>query len=334
MNIAINGFGRIGRQALRIVLTEHPDLHVVLVNDLSDGATLAHLLEFDSTYGHFDAQTHFENGMLKTKHGDIRLTAEKDPTKLPYKELKVDIVLECTGVFTTRDGAAKHLEAGAKKVIISAPGKDVVDGTFVLGVNEKSYDAKTMHVISNASCTTNCLAPMAKVIHDSFGIENGLMTTIHSYTNDQNLLDLPHKDLRRARAAAINMVPTSTGAAKAIGLVIPALEGKMKGVAVRVPTPTGSITDLTVVTTKEVTKESMNAAFKAAADGPMKGILGYEERPLVLQDFVGDARSSIIDAALTQVIGKNLLKTFAWYDNEWGYSNRLVELAVYVGKQL
>lgn len=342
MNIAINGFGRIGRQALRIILTQFPDIKVVLINDLTDGATLAHLLEFDSTYGRFAGKAEFVDGVIRTAHGDIRLSAEKDPSKLPHSDLMTDIVLECTGYFTNREGAAKHIQAGAKKVIISAPSKDAVDGTFCLGVNESSYDPRTMHVLSNASCTTNCLAPMAKVLNDEFGIESGLMTTIHSYTNDQNLLDLPHNDLRRARAAAVNMVPTSTGAAKAIGLVIPELDGKLNGVAIRVPTPSGSITDLTVVTKRVVTKDDVNAAFKMASLGVMKGILHYEEKPIVLKDIVGDPHSSIIDAALTQVIGKNgraeksgnLLKTFSWYDNEWGYSNRLVELAAYVGERL
>jgi glyceraldehyde 3-phosphate dehydrogenase len=334
MNIAINGFGRIGRQALRIIIEKHPELNVVAINDLTDGATLAHLFEFDSTYGVFDAEAEFKNGKLVTKHGEIVLTAEKDPAKLPHKDMKVDIVLECTGRFTKRDDAALHLKAGAKKVIISAPGKDKVDGTFVIGVNHTTYDPKSMHVISNASCTTNCLAPIAKVLSDNFGIVSGLMTTIHSYTNDQQLLDLPHKDLRRARAAAINMIPTSTGAAKAIGLVIPELNGKLNGVSVRVPTPTGSITDLTVVTEKKTTAEAVNVAFKKAASGKMKDILGFEERPLVLQDFVGDARSSIVDASLTQVIGDTMVKVFSWYDNEWGYSNRIVELAKYIGNLL
>jgi glyceraldehyde 3-phosphate dehydrogenase len=335
MNIAINGFGRIGRQALRIILEKHPDLEVVLINDLTDGETLAHLFEFDSTYGHFDCGTAcYKDGVLSTKHGKIRTTASKDPSTLPYKELKVDVVLECTGHFTKREDAALHLQAGAKKVIVSAPCKDKADATLCIGVNEKSYDPKNHHVISNASCTTNCLAPMAKVLHDSFGIEHGLMTTIHSYTNDQNLLDLPHKDLRRARAAAINMVPTSTGAAKAIGEVIPELAGKLNGVAIRVPTPTGSITDLTVIVKKATTVEEVNAAFEKAANGPMQGILGYETRPLVLSDYVADPRSSIIDAPLTQVMGGNMVKVFSWYDNEWGYSNRLVELADFVGKSL
>jgi glyceraldehyde 3-phosphate dehydrogenase len=334
MNIAINGFGRIGRQALRIIIDKFPDLKVVAVNDLTDGATLAHMFEFYSTYGVFDSEADFKSGKLVTKHGEIVLTAEKDPSVLPHKAMKVDIVLECTGKFVKREDAGLHLKAGAKKVIISAPGKDAIDGTFVIGVNHTDYDPKTMHVISNASCTTNCLAPMSKVLNDSFGIEHGLMTTIHSYTNDQRLLDLPHKDLRRARAAAINMIPTSTGAAKAIGLVIPELKGKLNGVSIRVPTPTGSITDLTVVTKKVTTAEEVNAAFEKASKGTMRGILGYEQRPLVLQDFVGDARSCIIDAALTEVIGGNLVKAFGWYDNEWGYSNRIVELAKYVGERL
>ncbi len=335
MNIAINGFGRIGRQALRIILEKHTDINVVLINDLTDGETLAHLFEFDSTYGHFDCgDACYKDAILSTKHGEIRTTACKDPATLPHKELKVDVVLECTGIFTKRDDAAMHLKAGAKKVIISAPCKDKADGTFCIGVNTEKYDPKTMHVISNASCTTNCLAPMAKVLNDTFGIEHGLMNTIHSYTNDQNLLDLPHKDLRRARAAAVNIVPSSTGAAKAIGEVIPELNGKLHGISLRVPTPTGSITDLTVVTKKTTTVDEVNAAFKKAAAGAMKGILGVEDRPLVLKDYVGDARSCIIDSALTQVIGGNLVKVFGWYDNEWGYSNRIVELAVLVGSKL
>ncbi len=333
MNLSINGFGRIGRQALRIILEKHPEITVVSINDLSDPQTLAHLFEFDSTYGHFNAETTIDGNNLKTKHGSIRLTAEKDPSKLPHKELKVDVVLECTGVFTKRDDAALHLKAGAKKVIISAPCKDKADGTFCIGVNEETYDPKTMDVISNASCTTNCLAPMAKVLEDTFGIESGLMTTIHSYTNDQNLLDLPHKDLRRARAAAVNMVPTSTGAAKAIGLVIPSLNGKLNGTSIRVPTPTGSITDLTVVLKKKATKEEINAAFEKAAAGPMKNILSVEKRPLVLKDFVGNPHSCIIDAEMTDVINENLVKVFGWYDNEWGYSNRIVELAKMVGSK-
>ncbi len=333
MNIAINGFGRIGRQALRIILEKHPHIKVVLINDLTDTKTLAHLFEFDSSYGTFAGGevTSTEDSIVIKKKA-IKVTAIKDPLTLPHKDLKVDVVLECTGRFTKREEAAQHITAGAKKVIISAPCKDQADATICMGVNEGIYDGKTMHVISNASCTTNCLAPMVKVIHEAFGIVNGLMTTIHSYTNDQNLLDLPHSDLRRARAAAVNIVPTSTGAAKAIGLVIPELNGKLNGIAIRVPTPTGSLNDLTIVTEKPVTVETINAAFAAAAAKPLKGILRVESRPIVSHDIVGDSSSCIFDEALTQVMGTNLLKVFGWYDNEWGYSNRIVELAEYIGK--
>lgn len=334
MNIAINGFGRIGRQALRIIQQKHPDLNVVLINDLTDGETLAHLFKYDSSYGVYSGKAEFADGMLKTEHDDIRITAEKDPTKLPHAEMKVDIVLECTGRFTKRDEAALHLQAGAKKVIISAPCKDKADGTFCIGVNEETYDPTTMDVISNASCTTNCLAPMVKVLNEEFGIVHGFMTTVHSYTNDQNLLDLPHSDLRRARAAAMNIVPTSTGAAKAIGLVVPEVTGKLDGIAIRVPTPTGSLNDITVVTEKEVTVEAINAAFEKAAAGRMMGILRVESAPIVSHDIVGDPSSCIIDKALTNVSGKNLAKIFGWYDNEWGYSNRIVELAAYIGAKL
>ena len=327
MNIAINGFGRIGRQALHIILEKHPDLNVVLINDPADGAMLAHLLEFDTTYGHFDCQASFAENVLSVRGRRIAITQSKDPSTLPHKDLKVDIVLECTGKFCKREDAALHLKAGAKKVILSAPGKDQVDGTFVLGVNEGTYDGKTMHVISNASCTTNSLAPVAKVLDEAFGIEYGLMTTIHSYTNDQVILDVSHKDPRRARAAALNMIPTSTGAAKAIGLVLPQLKGKMNGLSVRVPTPTVSLTDLTVTLKKKATAEEINAAFEKAAAGNLKGILGVEKRPLVSMDFKKDERSSIVDAPSTQVIGENLAKVFAWYDNEWGYSCRVGDLA-------
>ena len=338
MNLAINGFGRIGRQTLRIIQEKNLPINVVLINDLTDEETLAHLFEWDSTYGHHDCgDACYKDGMLTTKHGKIRVTASKDPTTLPHKELEVDVVLECTGVFRTRESAATHLQAGAKKVIISAPCKDVPDATFVIGVNDGDYDPEKHHVVSNASCTTNCIAPMAKVLNDNFGIKQGFMTTIHSYTNDQRLLDLPHKDLRRARAAAINIIPTTTGAAKSVALVIPELEGKLDGMAIRIPTPTGSITDLVCSIEKDVDAETINAAFKKAADGPMKDILGYEERPLVLQDFVGDPRSSIIDALSTKVHkvdGETLIKVLSWYDNEWGYSNRLVELALMMGSKL
>lgn len=338
MNLAINGFGRIGRQALRIIQESHPDINVVLINDLTDGATLAHMFEWDSTYGHYDCgDACFKDGLLSTKHGAIRTTAVPDPENLPHEEMKVDVVLECTGFFRHKEKAEKHLKAGAKKVIISAPGKDEIDGTFCMGVNHELYNTDTMHIISNASCTTNCLSPMAKVLNDTFGIAQGFMTTIHSYTSSQKIVDMPDKDLRRGRAAAVNLIPTSTGAAKAIGLVIPELAGKLDGMAVRVPTITGSLTDLTCVVEKECDADAVNAAFKAASEGAMKDILGYEERPLVLQDFVQDPRSSIIDAPSTKVHtenGQTMVKTLSWYDNEWGYSNRLVELAKMVGGKL
>jgi len=335
VNIAINGFGRIGRQALRIIQEQKRDINTVLINDLNDGETLAHLFEWDSTYGHYDCGgSCFKDGMLATKYGKIRTTANKNPSTLPYKELKVDIVLECTGVFRTRESASSHLKAGAKKVIISAPAKDKVDGTFVIGVNEKDYNSKTMHVISNASCTTNCLAPMVKVLDENFGIESGLMTTIHSYTNDQRLLDLPHKDWRRARSAAENIIPTSTGAAKAVGLVYPKLKGKLNGISIRVPHPTVSITDFVCIVKTETTPDGVNTAFKKAEKESMKGILGVENRPLVSSDFKEDSRSCIIDAENTQVIGGTLVKTLGWYDNEWGYACRLVDLAELVSRQL
>ena len=334
VNVAINGFGRIGRQVLRIIEQKCPTLKVVLVNDLTDGATLAHLFAYDSTYGAFPGGAEYREGKLVTGHDSITLSAEKDPAKLPHKELGVDIVLECTGRFTKKQDASLHLGAGAKKVILSAPAKDEIDGTFVIGVNHTSYDSKTMHVISNASCTTNSLVPIVKVLDDVFGIEHGLMTTIHSYTNDQVILDFPHKDLRRARSAGLNIIPTTTGAAKAVGLVLPHLKGKLNGISVRVPTPTVSLTDLTAVLKRETTPEEINAAFVKASEKELKGILGVEMKPLVSMDYRGDVRSSIVDALSTQVIGGNLAKVFAWYDNEWGYSCRLAELAEYVGGKL
>lgn len=336
MNLAINGFGRIGRQCFRIICENHPDIKVVLINDLSPNDILAHLLEYDSAYGHVDLVKKVSDEKLVTKHGEIRMTEIKDPAELPHKEMKVDVVLECTGVFRKREGAQKHIDAGAKKVIISAPGKDEIDGTFVMGVNHEDYKPD-MNIISNASCTTNCLAPMAKVIHENFTIQQGFMTTIHSWTASQKLVDGPDKDWRRARSAMNNLIPTTTGAAKAVGLVLPDLQGKLDGMAIRTPTLTGSITDLTCIVEKEVTEEEVNAAFKKASEKSMKGILGYEEKPLVLIDYVGDPRSSIVDALSTKVHtedGVTLLKTLAWYDNEWGYSNRMVELAEYVGGRL
>ncbi|MDD5470049.1 MAG: type I glyceraldehyde-3-phosphate dehydrogenase [Candidatus Peribacteraceae bacterium] len=334
MNIAINGFGRIGRQALRIILEKHPKMKVVLINDLSPDETLAHLFKFDSTYGTYPGAVSAKGGMLIIDGVKIQSTTERDPSALPLKKLKVDVVLECTGVFRKKEQLQMFLAAGAKKVILSAPAKDDIDGTFVLGVNEKLYNPKTMHIISNASCTTNSLAPVVKVLEEAFGIEHGLMTTIHSYTNDQVILDAAHKDLRRARSAAQSIIPTTTGAAKAVALVLPHLKGKLNGISVRVPTPTVSLTDLTVTLKKKVTPEQVNAAFAKAAKGNLKGILGFEERPLVSMDFRGDMRSSIVDAESTQVIGDHLVKVFAWYDNEWGYSNRLVELAELVGNKL
>ncbi|PIP65581.1 type I glyceraldehyde-3-phosphate dehydrogenase [Candidatus Peregrinibacteria bacterium CG10_big_fil_rev_8_21_14_0_10_49_16] len=337
MNIAINGFGRIGRQILRIIQENHADddLNVVLINDLTDAETLAHLFEFDSTYGHFDCGgACFRDGMLTTKFGKIRCTAHEDPATLPYKELKVDIALECTGHFRKREDAALHLQAGAKKVIISAPCKSKADGTFCLGVNEDLYDPSSMHVLSNASCTTNSLAPIVKVLHDAFGIERGLMTTIHSYTNDQRILDFPHKDWRRARSAAENIIPTTTGAAEAVGLVIPELNGKLNGIAVRIPSPTVSVTDFVAILNTSTDIEKVHAAFRKAEAGRMKGILGVEDRPLVSMDYRGDPRSSIVDALSTQILDGNFVKILAWYDNEWGYSNRMVDLTKYVGERL
>lgn len=328
--VAINGFGRIGRMVLR-ANEIHNLLDIVAINDLTDNETLAHLLEFDSVHGNLDTPVTVKGGDTLVVDGkEIKAFTEKDPTKLPWGDLKIDIVIESTGVFCTKEKASMHLTAGAKKVIITAPAKDEIDLTIVMGVNHKMYDKAKHHIISNASCTTNCLAPMVKVLHDNFGIKRGLMTTIHSYTNDQNILDLPHKDLRRARAAALSMIPTSTGAAKAVGLVLPDLKGKLNGYAVRVPTPDSSLTDLTAELEKATTKEEINSAFHKAADGELKGILAVEDRPLVSCDFIGNDYSSIIDSALTQVIDGNLVKVASWYDNEWGYSMRTMELAAYM----
>ncbi|HNW99732.1 MAG TPA: type I glyceraldehyde-3-phosphate dehydrogenase [Candidatus Cloacimonadota bacterium] len=327
-NLAINGFGRIGRQVLRIILKNHPEIDVVAINDLTDSKTLAHLFKYDSVHKVYQGEvSHTENSII-VDGKEIRIFAEKDPEALPWASLNVDIVLESTGLFTTKEKASKHLKAGAKKVIISAPAKDEVDATVVMGVNHNTL--KPEHkIVSNASCTTNCLAPVAKVLEDEFGIETAFMTTIHSYTNDQRILDLPHSDLRRARAAAVSMIPTSTGAAKAIGLVIPSLNGKMDGVAIRVPTPDGSLVDLSLVLNKTVTKEEINAAMKRASETSLKGYLQYTEDPIVSCDIVGNSYSSIFDASLTKVKG-NITKVFAWYDNEWGYSSRIVDLAAYM----
>jgi glyceraldehyde 3-phosphate dehydrogenase len=331
--VGINGFGRIGRNYLRAELAKGTDLEIVAVNDLSDPASLAHLLKYDSVTGRLNQDVSVDGQNIIVGGNVIKVLAERNPEDLPWGELGVDIVIESTGRFTDADKAAAHIKAGAKKVIISAPATGE-DATFVIGVNEHLYDNEKHHIISNASCTTNCLAPFAKVFHDKFGIENGLMTTVHAYTADQNLQDGPHGDLRRARAAAINIVPSSTGAAKAIGLVLPELKGKLDGYALRVPVPTGSITDLTLVSKTEVTVEQIQAAYKeAAASGPLKGILKYTEDPIVSSDIVTDPHSSIVDAGLIKVIGKTV-KISSWYDNEWGYSNRLVELTELVASKL
>jgi glyceraldehyde 3-phosphate dehydrogenase len=332
VKIGINGFGRIGRNFFRAALAKGSDLEIVAVNDLTDNASLANLLKFDSITGKLPATVELDGDNIVVDGKAIKVLAERDPANLPWGELGVDIVIESTGFFTKAADAQKHIDAGAKKVIISAPatGDDV---TIVLGVNEDQYDPANHNIISNASCTTNSLAPLAKVFHDKFGIERGLMTTVHAYTADQNLQDGPHKDPRRARAAALNIVPTSTGAAKAIGLVLPELAGKLDGFALRVPVPTGSITDLTLETKSEVTVDEINAAYKEAAEGPLKGILLYSEDPLVSTDITTDPHSSIYDSGLTKVIG-GLVKITSWYDNEWGYSNRLVDLTEYVGERL
>ncbi|MEY9850761.1 glyceraldehyde 3-phosphate dehydrogenase [Leifsonia sp. EB41] len=332
VKIGINGFGRIGRNYLRAALAKGSDLEIVAVNDLTDNKTLAHLLKYDSITGRLDATVELEGDSIVVNGKPIKVLEERDPANLPWGELGVDIVIESTGRFTKAADAKKHIEAGAKKVIISAPATDE-DATFVMGVNEHLYDPEKHNIISNASCTTNCLAPLAKVFNDEFGIERGLMTTVHAYTADQNLQDGPHSDLRRARAAAINIVPTSTGAAKAIGLVLPELKGKLDGFALRVPVPTGSITDLTVTASRPVTIDEVKAAYKKAAEGPLKGILKYTEDEIVSSDIVSDPHSSIFDSGLLRVLGDQV-KLSSWYDNEWGYSNRLVDLTEYVAERL
>jgi glyceraldehyde 3-phosphate dehydrogenase len=321
----INGFGRIGRNLFRAAKERGADVDWVAVNDITDTQTLAQLLRYDSILGPYPGTVEATGDSLVVDGDELKVFAERDPAALPWGDLGADVVVESTGLFTDRENASKHLTAGAKKVIISAPAKEP-DVTIALGVNDDAYDKDAHHVISNASCTTNCLAPVAKVLHDTVGIEHGLMTTIHAYTADQNLQDLPHKDLRRARAAAINLIPTSTGAAKAIGLVIPELNGKLNGVAIRAPVPTGSIVDLTVRVQKDTSVEEINAAMKAAAEGPLEGILRYTEDPLVSTDIVKSPYSSIFDAELTAVLEGNFVKVFSWYDNEWGYSNRLIDL--------
>ena len=333
VKIGINGFGRIGRNFLRASLAKGSDIEIVAVNDLDKPAALAHLLKYDTVGGRLDATVEVNGDTILINGKPIKVLAERDPAALPWGELGVDIVIESTGRFTKADDARKHIAAGAKKVIVSAPASGSDVATLVLGVNENTYDAAVHDIISNASCTTNCLAPLAKVFMENFGIERGLMTTVHAYTADQNLQDGPHNDLRRARAAAGNIIPTSTGAAKALGLVIPQLVGKLDGYALRVPVITGSITDLTITASRPVTVEEVNAAYKAAAEGPLKGILKYTEDEIVSSDIVGDPHSSIFDAGLTKVIGDQV-KVAAWYDNEWGYSNRLVDVTEFVGSRL
>ncbi|HEX6026983.1 MAG TPA: type I glyceraldehyde-3-phosphate dehydrogenase [Solirubrobacter sp.] len=333
--VAINGFGRIGRGVVRAAYERQADIQIVAVNDVADVDTLAHLLAFDSVYGRFPAKVSVRDGFIVVDDHSIIATAHRDPAELPWNAYGVDVVIEATGKFRTRADAAKHLEAGASKVILSAPakGSEPADANIVLGVNEDVYDPDQHHIITNASCTTNCLAPVAKVLHETVGIRHGLMTTIHAYTADQNLLDAPHKDLRRARAAAVNLVPTSTGAAKAIGLVIPELAGKLNGYAVRVPTPTGSIVDLTIETERPTSVAEINGAFAGRADtGRFAGILAYSEDPIVSADIVKSPYSSIFDAPLTSVTDETQVKVVAWYDNEWGYANRLVELAALVAQ--
>ncbi|HEY8778360.1 MAG TPA: type I glyceraldehyde-3-phosphate dehydrogenase [Solirubrobacterales bacterium] len=329
VKVGINGFGRIGRNIFRAAHAAGADLEFVAVNDITDPAMLAHLLKYDSILGRFPGEVEAGDDAITVDGKQIKVLAERDPAALPWGDLSAEVVIESTGLFTTRDDAAKHLEAGAKKVIISAPAKGA-DFTVALGVNFDAYDPAEHHVISNASCTTNCLAPVAKVIHEAVGIERGLMTTIHAYTADQRLQDMPHKDLRRARAAAINLIPTSTGAAKAIGLVLPELDGKLNGIAIRAPVATGSVVDLVCSVAKETTPEEINAAVRAAAAGPLENILMYTEDPIVSTDIVGDPHSSIFDSEQTMVIDGRMVKAVAWYDNEWGYSNRCVELAAKV----
>jgi len=324
LRVGINGFGRIGRNIMRAALTRG-EIEMVAVNDLTDAATLAHLLKYDSVLGNLSATVDAEGDSIRVNGRPFRVLSVKDPAQLPCQDLGVDVVFESTGRFTKRDEAARHLGAGAKKVVVTAPATQP-DITVVLGVNDAEYRAADHHIISNASCTTNCLAPVAKVIDDQFGLQHGWMTTVHAYTNDQNLLDLPHKDLRRARAAAMSIIPTTTGAAKAVGEVLPRLKGKLDGIAMRVPTPNVSVVDLNVLVDRDVTADEVNAALKAAAEGPMRGVLEFCTAPLVSIDFRGNPHSSIVDAAYTKVMGGNFLKVMAWYDNEWGYSNRCVDL--------
>ena len=331
IKVGINGFGRIGRNFFRTSLG-NKEIEIAAINDLTDAKTLAHLLKYDSVHGIFDAKVEAKDSSIIVNGKESKILAVKDPAVLPWKDMGVDIVIESTGHFTDKAGASKHLTAGAKKVIISAPAKEP-DLTVVMGVNENDYDPKKHNIISNASCTTNCLAPVAKVLLDNFGIKRGLMTTIHSYTNDQRILDLPHKDLRRARAAAVSMIPTTTGAAKAVGLVLPSLKGKVDGMAIRVPTANVSVVDFVCEVEKDVTEDEVKAALKKAAEGPLKGILAYSDEELVSVDFNNNPNSSIVDGNLTKVIEKRMVKVISWYDNEWGYSSRLKDLILYMGKK-
>ncbi|KFZ40170.1 MULTISPECIES: type I glyceraldehyde-3-phosphate dehydrogenase [Thermoactinomyces] len=331
IKVGINGFGRIGRNVFRAMMN-HPELEVVAVNDLTDSKTLAHLLKYDSVHGKFDGEVEATENGFSVNGREIKVLAERDPAQIKWADYGVEIVVESTGRFTNRDDAAKHLIGGAKKVIISAPAKGE-DITIVMGVNHEKYDPASHHVISNASCTTNCLAPFAKVLHENFGIRRGLMTTVHAYTNDQQILDLPHKDLRRARAAGQSIIPTTTGAAKAVSLVLPELKGKLNGFAMRVPTKNVSVVDLVAELDQEVTAEQVNEALRKAAEGELKGILNYSEEPLVSVDYNGDPHSSTIDALSTMVLEGNMVKVVSWYDNEWGYSNRVVDLASYIASK-
>jgi glyceraldehyde 3-phosphate dehydrogenase len=332
--VAINGFGRIGRNILRAEIeADFPDLDIVAINDITDTGTLAHLFRYDSVHRRFGGAVQIRDGILDVNGKELRVFSERDPAALPWGDLDVDIVIEATGLFRTRDTAGKHLEAGAKKVVISAPAKDP-DVTIVLGVNPDDYDPDSHHIVSNASCTTNCVAPVVKVLSDEFGFENGLMTTVHAYTNGQNLLDLPHKDLRRARAAAMSIIPTTTGAAKAVGLVLPQVAGKLDGMAMRVPTPDVSIVDLVATLGRDTTAEEVNDAFRRHADGAMNGVLEVSDEPLVSVDYTGHPASSIVDGMLTSVMDGRLVKAISWYDNEWGYSRRCIDLSRFIGKQL
>jgi glyceraldehyde 3-phosphate dehydrogenase len=326
--IGINGFGRIGRCVTRVLFEQNiSDVEIVGINDLTSAEALAHLLAFDSVHGRFSKPVSVKDNAIVVGDKRIPVLAEKDPAKLPWKSLGAQTVIESTGLFTSREGAQKHLDAGAQRVIISAPGGSDIDGTFCIGINSASYDPSKHKIVSNASCTTNCLAPLAKVLNERFGILKGHMVTVHSYTNDQRVLDLPHKDMRRARAAALSMIPTSTGAAKSIGLVLPELKGKLDGTSIRVPTANVSLVCLTAHLGKKVTKDEVNQALREAANGPLKNILAVEDRPLVSSDFIGDTHSSIVDSAQTQVVGDDLVEVQSWYDNEWGFSNRMVDLA-------